>query len=115
MKKLLFIAVLLMMISGTAQEVSPLYENVEGMVKVTNYYEDGSVKEEGFYKNKVITGTWITYDKFGNKTAVGNYKNAKKVGKWFISTQEGLKEVDYKNNVIANVQSWTGNMNVAVK
>lgn len=115
MKKLLFIAVLLMMVSVKAQEVSPLYENVEGIVKVTNFYDDGSVKEEGFYKNKVITGTWITYDQFGNKTAVANYKNGKKVGKWFLSTQEGLKEVDYKNNVIANVQSWKGNMEVASK
>ena len=115
MKKIIFIAVLLMMVSVKAQEVSPLYENVDGMVKVTNFYQDGNVKEEGFYKNKVITGTWITYDKFGNKTAVANYKNGKKVGKWFLSTQEGLKEVDYKNNTIASVQSWTGSMNVAVK
>lgn len=115
MKKLLFIAVLLLMVSVKAQEVSPLYEQVEDMVKVTNYYQDGNIKEEGFYKNKIVTGTWITYDKFGNKTAVANYKNGKKVGKWFLSTQEGLKEIDYKNNVIANVQSWKGNMDVAVK
>lgn len=115
MRKLLFIASLMIMISANAQEMSPSYEKVGDMVQVTNFYEDGSIKEQGYYKNKLVTGTWTTFDKVGNKTAVANYKNGKKVGKWFVATKDGLKEVDYKNNTIASVQDWKGNMTVASK
>ena len=116
MKKLFFIASLLMIISVKAQDMSPSFEKAGDMVKVTNFYEDGNIKEQGFYKNKVITGVWITYDKNGNKTAVANYKDGKKVGKWIVWTKNGIKEVEYKNNVVANVQSYEHNqMNIAIR
>lgn len=115
MRKLLFIASLMVIISAKAQEVSPSYEKAGDLVKVTNFYEDGSIKEQGFYKNKIITGTWTTYDNKGEKTAIAKYENGKKVGKWFIWSKDELKEIDYKNNVIANVQSWKQDMQIATK
>ena len=115
MRKLLFIVSLMVMISANAQEIAPSYEKAGDMVKVTNFYEDGSIKEQGFYKNKVITGVWTTYDRQGDKTAIAKYDNGKKVGKWFMWSKDGLKEIDYKNNTIANVQSWKEDRQIAVK
>jgi len=115
MKKLLFITALLIGGNIIAQEVAPKYEKIGDLVKVTNFYEDGSIKEEGFYKNKVITGTWTTYNQDGEKTAIAKYNNGKKEGKWFLWNEDGLKEIDYKNNVVVNVQSWKQNMQIATK
>jgi len=46
------------------------------------------------------------YDGAGNKQAIGQYENGVKVGKWFFWDEEGLKEVDYRNNQIAQVVKW---------
>lgn len=115
MRKLLFIASLMVVMSTQAQDVAPSYEKVGDLVKVTNFYEDGSIKEQGFYNNKIITGTWTTYDRKGEKTAIAKYENGKKVGKWFMWSKDGLKEIDFKNNTIAHVQSWKEDMQIATK
>ena len=35
-------------------------------------------------KTENLQGTWLSFDVKGKKTAVGNYENGKKVGKWFF-------------------------------
>ncbi len=116
MKKLLIIACLFLIGSIQAQDSNPLYEKAGDLVKVTHFYEDGTVKEQGFFKSKVLTGTWTTFDKNGNKTAIAKYNKGKKVGKWFIWSNDGLlKEINYKNNTIASVQSWKEDSKIAVK
>lgn len=116
MRKLLIIACFLIIGSLQAQDLKPLYEKAGDLVKVTNFYEDGSVKEQGFYKNKVITGTWVTFDQKGNKTAIAKYDNGKKIGKWFIWSNDGLlREINYENNTIASVQSWREDTKMAIK
>jgi len=42
----------------------------------------------------------------GEKTAVGNYENNQKVGKWFFWTTDVLREVDYEDSKIAIVNTW---------
>jgi len=115
MKKILIIACITMISSLQAQKIKPLYEKEGNLVKVTNFYEDGKIKEQGYFKNKVITGIWSTYDKAGNKTAMAKYKDGKKVGKWFIWSQDELKEINYKNNTITSVQSWKEDNKIATK
>ena len=78
MRKLLVFACFLAVSLMQAQDVKSLYEKDGDMVKLTNFYEDGSVKEQGFYKNKMLEGTWVTFDKKGNKTAIAQYENGKK-------------------------------------
>jgi len=101
--------------SLNAQEVKPLYEKAGDLVKVTNFYENGEVREQGFFKNKVITGTWTTYDRNGDKNTIAKYKNGKKVGKWFMWSKDGLKEINFENNVISSVQSWKADNQIAIK
>ena len=115
MKKLVVIAGLLAGSLINAQEVKPQYEKAGDLVKVTFYYEDGSVKQQGFYKDKLLTGTWMSFDQKGNKTAIAHYENGKKVGKWFMWTKDGLKEIDYKDATIASVQHWKEDTKLAVK
>lgn len=116
MRKLLIIACFLMIGSLQAQDSNPLYEKAGDLVKVTNFYEDGTIKEQGFYKNKVITGTWVTFDSNGNKTAIAHYDEGKKTGKWFLWSNDGLlREINYENNTIASVQSWKEDSKVAFK
>lgn len=99
-----------------AQDMKPKFEKAGDLVKATYFYKDGKIKEQGFFLKKQITGTWTTFDKKGNKTAIAHYKAGKKVGKWFLWKKDGLKEIDYNNdNTIASVQTWREETKMAVK
>lgn len=41
---------------GFSQEIDPTYIVEGDLVKATYYYEDGSIKTQGFFKNKKLTG-----------------------------------------------------------
>lgn len=114
MKKLLAIAFLLSFSLVQAQDKQPKYEAVGDLVKATYYYADGTVKKEGFFKNKKLTGKWTQFDTKGNKTVVGYYKQGKKVGTWFQWKKHTLRQINYDNNVIASVNTWKEEGKVAV-
>jgi antitoxin component YwqK of YwqJK toxin-antitoxin module len=98
---------------GYTQEKQPSFKAEGDLVKATYYYDDGSVKTEGYFKDKKITGEWIRFDKDGNKTQLAFYNSGKKVGKWFIWSKDSLKEINYENNSIASVKDWKAETNVA--
>lgn len=115
MKKL-FIAACIMSVSLLqAQEIKPKFEKAGDLVKVTYFYKDGKIKEQGFFKDKKLAGNWTSFDKNGNKVAIGYYEEGKKVGKWFMWHKDGLKEIDYKENIIASVQTWKEETKIAIK
>ena len=113
MKKIITICMLCMGTLGFSQEKQPSYVAEGDLVKATYYYEDGSIKTQGFFKDKKLTGEWVAYDKFGNKTQLAFYNKGKKVGKWFVWTEEFLKEINYQNNVVASVYVWKRESKVA--
>ena len=88
-----------------AQEQNPTFEKVKDLVKATYYYEDGTIKEQGFFKDTKLTGTWVSYNKQGKKTMIGHYEAGKKVGKWFAWSPTSLKEISYANNVVVQVKN----------
>ena len=53
MKKILTLIVLFVIANINAQEVEPTYEKAGDMVKATYYYQDGSIKEQGFFKDNI--------------------------------------------------------------
>ena len=114
MKKIILLGCMLCFFSLEAQ-VQPKYEKFGDLVKATYFYKDGTVREQGFFKNKKLEGTWSSFDMNGNKTAIAHYKDGKKVGKWFIWHKAGLTEIDYKDHVIASVQTWTEDTKIATK
>lgn len=115
MKRLVLLVCLLTFGLTQAQEVKPVYQKVGDLIKVTHFYDNGNIKEQGFYKNTLLHGVWNRFDEKGNKTVIAHYNLGKKVGKWFIWTKDELKEIDYENNAIANVQSWKEGTKLAVK
>lgn len=107
MKKIKKIVVAAAFLAGAtlmAQEgPEPRFEKDGDLIKGTFYYEDGSIEQEGSYKNGKLHGKWISYNQSGEKTAIAKYSNGKKTGKWFFWNSSQLTEVTYNENRIAEV------------
>lgn len=98
---------------GFAQDKQPSFKADGDLVKATYYFEDGTIKTQGFFKDKKITGEWTRFDKEGKKIQQAFYNEGKKVGKWFIWSKDSLKEINYENNAIASVNEWRPESKVA--
>jgi len=86
------------------------------LTEATYFYANGIIQQQGtFNAEGKLQGTWTSYDVNGNKLAVGNYDNNKKVGKWFFWTDGKLNEVDYIDSKIASVNEWKDKTKVAVR
>ncbi len=91
------------------------YNKQGDLIEATYYYEDGTIQQQGTFKDGKLHGVWTSYDFEGNKLAMGNYENGKKVGKWLFWTKESLKEVDYLDSKILSVNEWSDKTKVAVR
>ena len=103
MKKVIIIALLFISSIGFSQENETTFQKAGDLVKATYYYDNGDVKVEGYFKDKKLTSVWTSFDEKGNKTKIAQYKEGKKVGKWYVLGKESLKEISYDNNVIVSV------------
>jgi len=106
MRNFLMIAVLMVTGLSFGQSKAPQLEEVNGMVKATYFYGNGTVEQEGFFKNGLLEGKWVSYNADGSKQAIAEYENGKKVGKWFFWNNTSLNEGDYSENRIAMAKSW---------
>ena len=96
---------------GTAQEVKKNKYVLTGLdgnvIEATLYHDNGVVAQTGFYTlDNKLQGEWISYDTNGNKTAIANYDNGRKVGSWMFFQGETIKEVTYMNSKIAKVNTF---------
>ncbi len=99
----------------SAQEVKPTFEKQGDQIKGTFFFEDGTVRQEGFYnKQGKLHGEWKSYDRTGKKIAMGQYTVGVKTGKWFFWNADKLSEVNYEENKIADVTTWSNGDNVVV-
>ncbi|WP_452220178.1 toxin-antitoxin system YwqK family antitoxin [Lacinutrix salivirga] len=117
MKKALIIVLLLSVtVMFSQNKVNPKFEKKGDKTEATFYHENGKIEQQGFFnKNNKLEGVWTSFDNTGKKTAIGNYKNGKKVGKWFFWTKNSLKEVDYNSNAITDVSEWKDESKIAVR
>lgn len=108
MKKIAIIFIFLLTYNSFAQNTNEVsYEKQGDLVAVTTYYENGSIKEQGFYKNKKLHGEWNMYNQDGIKIAKAYYTNGKKSGTWMFLKNGIVTEVNYdENNKIADVHKW---------
>jgi len=88
-----------------AQEVNPKFEKQNKLTKATYFYDNGTIREIGFFKNDKLHDKWISYDEKGTVTAVAYYKNGKKDGKWYVVVNDSVKELTYKSNKLLNVKN----------
>jgi len=107
MKKIIFAGLLLSACVVSAQKSEPKFELESQLIKATYYYDNGQVKQEGYYKDGKLHGKWVAYNENGTKQSVGEYNNGAKSGKWFFWTGAVLNEVDYAGSRIADVKKWS--------
>ncbi|PJB13043.1 MAG: nicotinic acid mononucleotide adenyltransferase [Flavobacteriales bacterium CG_4_9_14_3_um_filter_40_17] len=104
MKKILFLALLFCFAGLNAQQPGLKLEKEGDLVKATYFYENGQVRQQGYFKDNKLDGQWISYREDGTKSALANYANGKKTGKWLFWSEDGkITEVDYSQNTILNV------------
>lgn len=106
MKKLITLIILFAATIGYSQDKEATFEAEGNLVKATYYYEDGSISTQGYFLDKALTGEWIRFDRKGNKTQIAYYDQGEKVGKWFVWGENSLKEINYSNNAVVNVNLW---------
>lgn len=59
------------------------YSNLgSNVIQVTYFYDDGAVRETGFFKDNQNHGHWVSYDTLGKKTTEGLYHNSNREGSW---------------------------------
>ena len=67
MKKIFAILTILLISSNLsiAQSVEPTFEKENDLVKATYFYDNGMVKEVGFFKEDKLHDKWVSYDQEG--------------------------------------------------
>lgn len=60
---------------------------------VKNYYDNGSIQNEGFVKDGLPTGVWKLYDVNGNLNQVGEYVLGKRNGRWLKGDLGSVKNM----------------------
>ncbi|WP_343635718.1 hypothetical protein [Fluviicola sp.] len=60
---------------------------------VKNYYDNGSIQNEGWVKDGLPTGIWKLYDVSGNLSQVGEYVMGKRNGRWLKGDLGSVKNM----------------------
>jgi antitoxin component YwqK of YwqJK toxin-antitoxin module len=107
MKKYILVSVLLFSGIIFAQSIQPNYEVQGSLIKATYFYDNGQIKQEGFYKDGKVHGKWISYSEVGEKIAMGEFNKGQKTGKWFFWNKNSLCEVNYSNSQVADIVKWS--------
>ena len=117
MKNIVIIALLLFTSLSFAQKERTLELNKNtDLIDVVYYHDNGIISQTGSYtKVGKLQGDWLSYDTNGKKIVSAQYDNGKKVGKWFYWAGDTLKEVDYSNNTIANINEWSNQSTLAAR
>ncbi|MWB95908.1 membrane-binding protein [Flavobacterium sp. GA093] len=105
MKKCVILVAILFSGILVAQEVNPELEAVGNKVKATYYYDNGRVQQEGYFVDGKLDGVWVAYDEKGNKTAVAEYTNGVKTGKWMYFNDKTINQVAYADNKVESVKN----------
>ena len=116
MKNLVIVLMMFSVAFSYAQDSKePRLEKKGDLTYVTYYHDNGEISQTGMFNAQgKVHGEWRSYDSEGNKVALGNYENGKKVGKWFFWQGESLKEVDFIDSKIVSVNQWDNKTTVAI-
>ena len=110
MKIIINLVIMLFCVMAFSQEQKVEYKKLSNnLVKVTYYYADNSnlIEREGFFNDRKLHGTWVSYNVEGNTTTIANYSNGKKDGVWTYFKKDKVNVVTYKLNKIVNVEEKT--------
>jgi hypothetical protein len=91
---------------AAAQESQPKLEAYGQLVKATYYHDNGTLSQQGFFKDGKLEGQWVSFDRNGNKIAMAEYSEGQKTGKWVFLADQQLTEVNYRDSRVASVKNW---------
>ena len=117
MKKYILIALVFIGTNAYAQTTNQPNLEVKGDVTVATYfYDNGTVQQEGaFNNNGELDGLWTSYDFNGDKLSHREpIRDGIKTGKWFFWTENALKEVDFVDSKITNINEWNRKSELAI-
>lgn len=72
-------------------QVDTNQHRIDGYTK--NYYDNGSIQNEGMVKNGLPVGVWKMYDVDGHLSQVGTYNNGKRDGRWLSGDLGDVKNM----------------------
>ncbi len=72
-------------------EKDTMQHRMNGYVK--NYYDNGSIQNEGYVKDGLPVGIWKMYDVDGHLSQVGTYNNGKRNGRWLSGDLGNVKNM----------------------
>ena len=96
------------LMSSTVWAANPpqdLFEVEGNQVKKTSFYENGAVKEVGFFLNNKLDGQWVSYDSKGDIKTIAFYKEGKKDGVWTYVKESKVISVVYKDNELVEAKT----------
>lgn len=115
MKKHIRIALIFIGTMAFAQSsIQPKLEAKGNIISATYFHDNGVIHQQGtFDKKGKLDGIWTSYNENGDKVSQGTYERGVKTGKWFFWTENSLKEVDYRDSKITNVNEWNSETELA--
>lgn len=101
MKKVIFIIIFL--ICGLSYSQKSEYIKNGDLIEMTSKYDNGNIKEHGFFNNGKLHGNWDYYDIDGNIKISAIYSNGVKYGKWVYTNHTSTIIVLYKKGKIDSI------------
>ena len=90
MRNLILIVLVFLSIVSLGQKDNSIIMEDNRIKKIT-YYEDGSIRETGYYDMKGNRiGVWVMYHNNGNVIMVGEFKNGLKHNEWTVYNSNGV-------------------------
>ncbi|MEX1189265.1 MAG: hypothetical protein WED33_08405 [Bacteroidia bacterium] len=76
--------------------------------KVTNFYQNGKVKEIGQFAKGKMNGEWISFNDAGVKSGEASYVNGQKAGEWKIYDTAGNMRftINYENGKMLSATNY---------
>ena len=93
------------------------YTSTDNLVAVTHYYQDGTIKETGFFKDGTPDGKWLAYAEDGTKISELHYENGVRHGEfrsWDRFAHTYL-EMHYVNGEVINANRYLKEVDFASK
>ena len=86
------------------------------LIETTYYHDNGEISQEGtFDMAGKLHGKWVSYNEAGKTVSMGRYNKGVRTGKWIFWGNDGIKEVEFSNNIIASVVNKDNESGVVTK
>jgi len=118
MKKiiLVFALALTTAVAFSQKEKDVKHNTDTNLIETTYYHDNGEISQKGtFDMAGKLHGEWVSYSETGDKVSKGSYANGVRTGTWYFWGKDGVKEVEFSDNMIASVVNRENESGVVIK